>query len=107
VVAAVELELPFTGRWLVENSPARRVPSHGTDLLATRYAIDFVGVDERYRTSPVVDLSTVLGSRRYREWLRGAGGPLERASGFPGERSVVEPWPVTRSPSGGGPGPRG
>jgi len=29
----VVLALPVAGRWLVQNSPARRVPSHGTDLL--------------------------------------------------------------------------
>ena len=38
------------GGWL-RNSPARRVPSHGVDLLGQRYAIDFVGVDERGRTA--------------------------------------------------------
>ena len=46
------LALPFTGRWLVRNSPARRVPSHGTDLLGSRYAIDFVGVDDQHRIAP-------------------------------------------------------
>jgi murein DD-endopeptidase MepM/ murein hydrolase activator NlpD len=35
----VALTLPFTGLWLVQNSPARRVPGHGTDLLGERYAI--------------------------------------------------------------------
>ena len=58
--AAVALRLPFTGRWLVQMSPARRVPSHGTDLFGTRYAIDFVGVDERGRTAPVVDWRTLV-----------------------------------------------
>ncbi|MFR9758134.1 M23 family metallopeptidase [Streptomyces sp. TR06-5] len=47
----VELLLPFTGRWLARNSPARRVPSHGTDLFGGRYAIDFIGVDEHRRTA--------------------------------------------------------
>jgi murein DD-endopeptidase MepM/ murein hydrolase activator NlpD len=56
------LALPFTGRWLVQNSPARRVPSHGVDVLGQRYAIDFVGVDEHGRTSPVRDWRTVLAS---------------------------------------------
>jgi hypothetical protein len=32
-VEPVEIALPFTGRWLAVNSPARRVPSHGVDLL--------------------------------------------------------------------------
>ncbi|MGY1440071.1 M23 family metallopeptidase [Streptomyces reniochalinae] len=59
---AIELSLPFTGRWLIENSPARRVPSHGTDLFGGRYAIDFVGVDERHRTSAVSDWRTLFAT---------------------------------------------
>ncbi|HEX5916804.1 MAG TPA: M23 family metallopeptidase [Nocardioides sp.] len=50
--AAVDLEFPFEGRWLTQNSPADRVPSHGTPLFATSYAIDFVPVDEGGRTAP-------------------------------------------------------
>jgi hypothetical protein len=48
----VVLDLPFRGRWRTENSPARRVPSHGTDLFGVTYAIDFVPVDERGRSAP-------------------------------------------------------
>lgn len=40
----VVLALPFRGTWRVRNSPARRVPSHGTHLFATTYAIDFIAV---------------------------------------------------------------
>lgn len=58
----VELVLPFRGRWLVRNSPARRVPSHGVDLLGQRYAIDFVGVDDRHRTAPMRDWRTFLAT---------------------------------------------
>lgn len=58
----VPLALPFSDRWLVQNSPARRVPSHGTDLLGERYAIDFVGVDAHNQTSAVRDWRTVLAS---------------------------------------------
>jgi hypothetical protein len=57
----VVLDLPFTGRWLVQNSPARRVPSHGTDLFGERFAIDFVGVNERRRTSEFPSWSTAFG----------------------------------------------
>lgn len=60
--ASLALPLPFTGRWRVENSPSRRVPSHGTDLLGLRYAIDFVGVDDRHRTSPVRDWRTLMAT---------------------------------------------
>ncbi|MGD8169998.1 M23 family metallopeptidase [Herbiconiux sp. P16] len=59
---AVLLELPFAGLWRVQNSPARRVPSHGVDLFGERYAIDFVGVDERHRSAEVHDWRTVLAT---------------------------------------------
>ena len=49
---AVELELPFRGRWRVQNSPARRVPSHGTTAFGSSHAIDFVPVDEHDRSAP-------------------------------------------------------
>ncbi len=55
------LALPFRGTWLVRNSPARRVPSHGTDLMATTYAIDFVAVRGR-RTAGTRDWRTVLAT---------------------------------------------
>ncbi|REJ04666.1 M23 family peptidase [Microbacterium bovistercoris] len=48
---SVDLAYPFIGRWLVQNSPADRVPSHGTTLFATSYAIDFVPVDAAGRTA--------------------------------------------------------
>lgn len=49
----VGLRYPFSGRWLVRNSPANRVPSHGTHLFGTTYAIDFVPVDDRGRSAPL------------------------------------------------------
>lgn len=48
----VLLDYPFRGRWLARNSPARRVPSHGSHAVGTTYAIDFVAVDERGRSAP-------------------------------------------------------
>lgn len=47
----IDLAFPFTGRWLVQNSPANRVPSHGTELFASSYAIDFVPVNDAGRTA--------------------------------------------------------
>lgn len=46
------LAYPFSGRWMTRNSPARRVPSHGTHLMGTTYAIDFIPVDVRGRSAP-------------------------------------------------------
>jgi hypothetical protein len=65
----VVLSLPFAGRWLARNSPARRVPSHGTDLLGERYAIDFVGVDERRRTADRRDWRTFLATEPAERFL--------------------------------------
>lgn len=70
MTAPIDLAYPFSGRWLVQNSPANRVPSHGTSLFATSYAVDFVPVDENGRTA-----SITFGSLVRRE-------PPERFPGF-------------------------
>jgi hypothetical protein len=57
----VVLTLPFRGTWLVQNSPARRVPSHGTHLFATTYAMDFIAVTGR-RTATTRDWRTLLST---------------------------------------------
>lgn len=62
VTREIVISLPFEGRWLARNSPARRVPSHGTDLLGGRYAIDFIGVDHRHRTADHRDWRTFLST---------------------------------------------
>lgn len=58
----IVISLPFEGLWLARNSPARRVPSHGTDLFGERYAIDFIGVDDRHRTADRRDWRTFLAT---------------------------------------------
>lgn len=63
------LDYPFRGRWLTQNSPADRVPSHGTTRFALDLSIDLVPVDEHGRTAPI----------RLRSLLR-----PEPATAFPG-----------------------
>lgn len=53
MATSIDLDYPFMGRWRVHNSPANRVPSHGTAVLATSHAIDFVPVDGAGRTAPI------------------------------------------------------
>ncbi len=36
---------------MARNSPARRIPSHGTDLFGSTYAIDLIGVDAKGRSA--------------------------------------------------------
>lgn len=45
--------LPGEGLWQARNSPARRVPSHGTALFGSSYAIDLVPVDAHNRSAAV------------------------------------------------------
>ncbi len=52
VIGTLALAYPFTGRWLVQNSPANRVPSHGTPAYSSAHAIDFVPVDTQRRSAP-------------------------------------------------------
>ena len=59
MVPALDLAYPFTGGWLTQNSPANRVPSHGTTLFATSFAIDFVPVDLAGRSAPMTFRSLV------------------------------------------------
>ncbi len=71
------LALPFRGTWLTRNSPARHVPSHGTHLFATTYAMDFIAVRGR-RTATVRDWRALVATE-----------PLERFFAF-GE-SILAP----------------
>ncbi len=45
------LQYPLAGSFRARNSPARRVPSHGTDLMGTTFAIDFIPVDRHGRSA--------------------------------------------------------
>ena len=42
---ALVLEFPLRGEWMSPNTPGKKVPSHGTDMLGQRYAYDFWQVD--------------------------------------------------------------
>jgi murein DD-endopeptidase MepM/ murein hydrolase activator NlpD len=62
MIREVVISLPFAGLWLTRNSPARRIPSHGTDMWGEQYAIDFIGVDHRRRTADRRDWRTFVAS---------------------------------------------
>ncbi len=52
--APIEVEAPVTGRWSALNSPADKVPSHGTHGLGQTYAIDITAEpEEGARPAPV------------------------------------------------------
>lgn len=43
----IVVEFPLRGEWAAVNTPAHKVPSHGTDQLGQRYAYDLVRIDAR------------------------------------------------------------
>lgn len=45
--SAQPVQPPVRGRWVALNSPASRVPSHGTDRYGQRYAIDFAVLNRK------------------------------------------------------------
>lgn len=71
---AIDLRYPFEGRWRAVNSPADRVPSHGTTRFATSYAIDFVFVGDSGRSAPFT--ASALLRPEPPERFAGFGRPL-------------------------------
>ncbi|MBM7551411.1 M23 family metallopeptidase [Thalassobacillus pellis] len=55
----VIVELPLRGEWMTPNTPGKKVPSHGTNLLGERYAFDFVQVDHKRKGNPFYYTSTL------------------------------------------------
>ena len=52
LASPVLLSVPLPGSCRVQNSPANRVPSHGTDAFGSSFAIDLVPVDGQGRSAP-------------------------------------------------------
>ncbi|XUD28515.1 hypothetical protein IGJ26_001450 [Enterococcus sp. AZ095a] len=38
---SITIEFPLRGEWLAPTTPAKKIPSHGTDRMGLRYAFDF------------------------------------------------------------------
>src|SRR5918993_3632842 len=68
---AVVVDFPLRGEWTAVQSPATRIPSHGTDVLAQRYAFDLQRLDDRGWLHPSSRLRTLA-----------AGVPLREAYGW-------------------------
>jgi murein DD-endopeptidase MepM/ murein hydrolase activator NlpD len=48
----IVLELPLRGQWMSPNSPGSKIPSHGTNQLGEKYALDFLQVDWERKGQP-------------------------------------------------------
>jgi murein DD-endopeptidase MepM/ murein hydrolase activator NlpD len=45
--STIVVDFPLRGEWVAVQTPAERVPSHGTDQLGQRYAYDFLRIDRQ------------------------------------------------------------
>ncbi len=64
IINGVVASLPFVGQWMVGATPAERIPSHGTDMFGVGYALDFIAVNDKGRTSFKTDWRTFLSSEK-------------------------------------------
>jgi hypothetical protein len=83
----VVVDFPLRGEWAAANTPAHKIPSHGTDQLGQRYAYDLVRIDSRkgFHLHPAGTVRSYLIGGRTSECY-GWGQPVHAA--FDGE--VVE-----------------
>lgn len=56
---AVTIEFPLRGEWQAPTTPAKQVPSHGTNRMGLRYAFDFLQVDWEQNKKPFHRLSSL------------------------------------------------
>ncbi|MFF8747533.1 M23 family metallopeptidase [Streptomyces californicus] len=86
----VEVAPPVTGRWKALNSPADKVPSHGTHAYGQTYAIDIVA-------EPETAEGEAPGRPGAGPVTRPAAGPVPRPEAGPATRPAFRLfWPVFR-----------
>jgi murein DD-endopeptidase MepM/ murein hydrolase activator NlpD len=97
----VVVDFPLRGEWTAFNTPADRIPSHGTDMLGQRFAFDFIRIDRRkgWHVHPAGGLRSNLIGFPVREayaWGQPVHMPfdgeiVDAQDGYP-ERSRVVPF---------------
>jgi hypothetical protein len=103
---AVVVEFPVSGEWTAANTPAQRVPSHGTNFFAQRFAIDLFQVDWKTR-SPCATLGwrrwlTPISAAAFHCWGQPvhaafAGRVVNAGDGWPDRRRVHRVWEILKA----------
>ncbi len=98
IVEPIAVKLPLSGEWCAFNTPAERIPSHGTDWLGQTYAYDFLQIDwnkkgYRFYKTPVLR-SLLFGAKL--EDSYGWGQPI--VAPFDGEVIEVQDGIKERNP---------
>ncbi|HEY8473333.1 MAG TPA: M23 family metallopeptidase [Natronosporangium sp.] len=78
LAGAVPVAFPLRGEWIAIRSPGSRIPSHGTDVLAQRYAFDLQRLGPGRRPHPAGWLRTLVLGVPMRECY-GWGEPVHAA----------------------------
>ena len=103
---AVFVDFPLDGEWIAVNTPAERVPSHGTNYFGQRYAYDFirVGADRRsYSTEPAwKQVASVLPVQAFLAWDQPvhaafSGTVVSGGDGWPDRLSINALWQSARA----------
>ena len=94
------VDFPLRGEWMAVQSPASRIPSHGTDMLGQRYAFDLIRFDPRrgapyHPTGGLRALLFGVPTREAHGWGEPVHAPLDgtviaAADGVP-ERARIHP----------------
>jgi murein DD-endopeptidase MepM/ murein hydrolase activator NlpD len=78
LAGAVAVDFPLRGEWYAIRSPGSRIPSHGTDVLAQRYAFDLQRLGPSRRIHPAGWLRPLVTGVPLRECY-GWGEPVHAA----------------------------
>ncbi|MBA3884899.1 MAG: M23 family metallopeptidase [Acidobacteria bacterium] len=105
----VTVDFPLRGEWWAVQTPAQKVPSHGTDFFAQRYAFDFARMDPSGTWfypgeigALLRHLSIGLPASQFFCWDQAvhasfAGRVLAARDGWPDRTPVVLPWELLRT----------
>lgn len=99
------VDFPLRGEWCAINTPAHRVPSHGTDYFGQRYAYDFARLDPSgisfHRGSFLRHLTTGIHASEFFCWDEPVysafeGRVLAARDSWPDRGRVSLPWELLR-----------
>lgn len=103
---AASVAFPLRGEWSALNTPAERVPSHGTDHFGQRYAFDFVrlrGLDRQPYVKPLwYHLVGAVRAEDCYAWGEPVLAPFEGevvaiGDGWPDRQRLNLPWDLLRA----------
>jgi hypothetical protein len=100
------VDFPLRGEWRALNTPAERVPSHGTDYFGQRYAYDFARLDAdgfRFRSGSVLrHLLVGVPASQFFCWEQPvysafAGRVVAAGDGWPDRQRINGVWELVRA----------